>query len=136
MKFSKKSEYALRALVFMASHPGGLHTIPAISKAESIPPKFLEQILLSLRQNGFLISRRGAGGGYSLNKPPSQIHVLDVLQAMDGEPLLPLGASSAGNAVDLFLSELQEVLIKKIQQTTVEDLLLSVRGTDPGTFEI
>jgi Rrf2 family protein len=54
-----------------------------------MPVKFLEQILLSLRHAGLLRSKRGVGGGYALAKPPAEISVLDVIQALDG-PVAPL----------------------------------------------
>ena len=70
MRVSRKSEYALRALIAMARKPRS-YQIQELSDAENIPIKFLEQILLTLRHAGFLTSKRGVGGGYSLRVSPS-----------------------------------------------------------------
>jgi Rrf2 family cysteine metabolism transcriptional repressor len=64
-----------------------------ISKRENIPAKFLEQILLELKKAGLLQSRRGAGGGYSLIKPPEDVTLAQVIRIIDG-PLAPLGCVS------------------------------------------
>jgi len=139
MKFSKKSEYALRALVHMARHPGLLHTIPKITATEDIPQKFLEQILLQLRQAGLLNSRRGAGGGYTLKQEPSLIRLIDVVQYVDGEhSFLPEeGRAPSGNPVDLFLSRLECANLKALRETTIADLLaLEATQQSGGNFEI
>ena len=67
--------------------------IGEISEREKIPKKFLEQILLELKKAGLLRSRRGAGGGYSLIKPPREITFAQVIRIIDG-PLAPLGCVS------------------------------------------
>ncbi len=58
--------------------------IQKISDEERIPKKFLEQILLDLRNAGFLYSKKGAGGGYSLNKDPKDIYLVQVMRITDG----------------------------------------------------
>ena len=58
--------------------------IARIAEEESIPKKFLEQILLDLRNAGYLYSKKGAGGGYSLNKDPKDIYLVDILRITDG----------------------------------------------------
>src|SRR5579862_5409592 len=65
VRISRKAEYALRALVALARHGRPLQ-IGELSRVENIPVKFLEQILLALRNDGFLASKRGVGGGYAL----------------------------------------------------------------------
>ena len=136
MKLSKKCEYALRALVFLAAHPGALHTIPKISQAQEIPPKFLEQILLSLRQAGLLNSRRGAGGGYALNRAPAQIRVLEVVKTMDADFFHSLRHADVTNPVDIFLFSLEKQLLARLEETTVEDLLVMGREEAPASFDI
>jgi len=68
---------------------GGSSSIHELSDRERIPVKFLEQILLSLRHAGLLNSKRGVGGGYTLARQPSDITILEILQALDG-PVAPL----------------------------------------------
>lgn len=90
MKISKKAEYALRAVVSLGRKPvGTTWLIEEISETERIPVKFLEQILLELRRADLLRSRRGVGGGYQLNRQPSEISLGEILRIIDGsfEPI-------------------------------------------------
>jgi Rrf2 family transcriptional regulator, iron-sulfur cluster assembly transcription factor len=93
MKFSKKSEYALRALVAMARDAGKTtFSIQEIAQAERIPLKFLEQILLMLKNGGLLRSKRGVGGGYQLTRQARYISFAEVLELIDG-PAEPIDCS-------------------------------------------
>lgn len=94
MRVSKKGEYALRAMIVLALHHGaGPVRIQEIAERERIPKKFLEQILLELKNAGLLESRRGAGGGYRLIKAPEDITLAKVVRIIDG-PLAPIGCVS------------------------------------------
>jgi Rrf2 family transcriptional regulator, cysteine metabolism repressor len=80
MNISVKSEYALKAILDLSTSPGTEPVkIADIAKRQKIPQKFLELILASLRQGGFVESRRGADGGYRLSRPPTEITVGQVL---------------------------------------------------------
>ena len=90
MRISRRAEYALRALLLIAKdQKEKIHQIQELSERGNIPVKFLEQILLHLRNEGLLTSKRGVGGGYSLRKRPSDIVVLDIVELLDG-PIAPL----------------------------------------------
>ena len=94
MKFSKKSEYALRALIELtANYDRKLLQRHEIGRKQNIPVEFLEQILLVLKNAGLLTSRRGVGGGYSLLKSPDTITLGQVIRILDG-PLAPIGCVS------------------------------------------
>jgi len=94
MKFSKRSEYALRALLELTAHnKGALLQRHEIAERQNIPIEFLEQILLMLKNAGLLTSRRGVGGGYSLLKSPDTITLGQVIRILDG-PLAPIGCVS------------------------------------------
>lgn len=94
MKFSKKSEYGLRALLELTAQYGkSLVQRQDIADRQNIPIEFLEQILLALKNAGLLASKRGVGGGYSLIKPPDQITLGQVIRILDG-PLAPIGCVS------------------------------------------
>lgn len=94
MKFSKKSEYGLRALIELTEHYGGrLLQRHDIAARQHIPVEFLEQILLSLKNAGLLASRRGVSGGYTLIKPPEHITLGQVIRILDG-PLAPIACVS------------------------------------------
>ncbi|WP_092617069.1 RrF2 family transcriptional regulator [Roseospirillum parvum] len=87
---SQKAKYALRALLALADVGVGESVlISDIAERQRIPRKFLEQILLDLKNRGLLSSRRGKNGGYALLRDPNQITVGDVVRIVDG-PLAPL----------------------------------------------
>ncbi len=87
---SKQAKYALRALIALAQLPAGASMQTAsIARQEQIPKKFLEQILLTLKRQGLVQSRRGSLGGYALLKPAGQISITQVLRVIDG-PIAPL----------------------------------------------
>ncbi len=84
MNISVKGEYALHAIFDLASQPQGEPVkIADIARRQRIPQKFLELILASLKQGGFVESRRGAEGGYRLARPADQITVGDVLRFVE-----------------------------------------------------
>lgn len=87
---SQKAKYALRALSVLArAAPGAPVQIPDIAEQQRIPKKFLEQILLELKRNGLVESRRGKQGGYLLLRPAADITYGEVLRLIDG-PVAPL----------------------------------------------
>ena len=88
---SKKTKYALNALVYLArQYSKGPVLIGEIAKEQHIPQKFLEAILLDLKNAGILNSKKGRGGGYYLIKSPEEVNIADVLRLFDGAiALLP-----------------------------------------------
>jgi Rrf2 family protein len=90
MKLSKRGEYGLKALIELAaSDSDDVIRIRELAEREQIPIKFLEQILLSLKNAGLLQSRRGANGGYYLARPPEEITLGQIVRTLDG-PLAPI----------------------------------------------
>ena len=88
---SKKAQYALRALSCLAAHYGkGSLLITDIAEAKKIPLKFLENILLELKKEGILESKKGRGGGYSLKEAPELTSLARIIRVMNGPiALLP-----------------------------------------------
>lgn len=88
---SKKTQYAFHALVYLAEHSKDHPVlISEIAKKKNISIKFLENILLELKNAGLLTSKRGRGGGYFLLKPPEEIMLARVIRLLDGPiALLP-----------------------------------------------
>lgn len=85
MNVSVKGEYALQAIFDLSSHPGPDPVkIAEIARRQQIPQKFLELILASLKQGGFVESRRGAEGGYLLARRAESITVGEVLRFVEG----------------------------------------------------
>lgn len=93
MRLSKRGEYGLRAMIDLAtweSETGrGMVQIKEIAEREKIPAKFLEQILLTLKNAGLLHSKMGIGGGYYLARPASEITLGQIIRVLDG-PIAPI----------------------------------------------
>lgn len=82
---SKKTKYGLKALTYLARQENNIPVqIEVISKSENISQKFLESILLTLRKNGFLGSKKGKGGGYYLLKDPKDIMMSAIMRILEG----------------------------------------------------
>lgn len=91
---TKKGKYGLKALVDLARlDPGETAFITEIATRNNIPKKFLDTILLELRNAGILRSKKGPGGGYSLSRPASEIKIGQVVRTLDG-PLAPIRCAS------------------------------------------
>ena len=88
---SKKAQYSIYALVYLArAYDQGPVMIKEIAKNERIPKKFLESILLDLRNNGVVSSKKGRAGGYYLIKKPEEVNLADIIRLFDGAlALLP-----------------------------------------------
>lgn len=86
MKLSKRGEYGIKALIHLASSddPRDVVQLREIAQREQIPAKFLEQILLTLKNAGLVRSRLGAGGGYYLARPASEITLGQIVRVLDG----------------------------------------------------
>jgi Rrf2 family protein len=94
MRLSKRGEYGLRAMIRLAepAQEGGspaMMQIKEISQREQISPKFLEQILLTLKNAGLLHSKMGVGGGYYLARPAGEITLGQIFRVLDG-PVAPI----------------------------------------------
>jgi Rrf2 family protein len=131
-QLSKRTQYSLRALYALARNYGGGPTlITHLSEEESIPKKFLEQILLSLKSFGFVESKKGKHGGYRLAKPPDQITLAQVIRQTEG-PLAPLPCASetqfrkCDECVDIetcgtrmVMREVRDAMADILEQTTL-----------------
>ena len=80
---SQTSEYALRAVVYLATIGGGPATTQEIAAATRVPAGYLSKVLRNLARAGLLLAQRGVGGGFALSRPPAEITALDVLRAAD-----------------------------------------------------
>jgi Rrf2 family protein len=84
MRVSAKADYAIRATVELAAAGAGPVKGDRLAQAQEIPPNFLENILVDLRNAGLVGSKRGAEGGYWLARPADEITLADVIRAVDG----------------------------------------------------
>ncbi len=134
---SKKAKYALKALKYLANHYENKKPvlISEVAEVENIPKKFLEAILLELRNNGLLQSHKGKGGGYLLRIPPDQITFAKVLRIIDGPiaPLLCVSLNFYGQCEDCqtedgcklrpILVDVRDANLAVYEKKTVADLL-------------
>ena len=134
---SKKSKYAIKALVSLAKHfgDGTPLKISTIAEEENIPRKFLEAILVELRNNGLVHSKMGATGGYTLAKHPEEIVLSHVIR-ISGGPIAMLPCVSLNfyesceecpneqicGLRDVIL-EVREATIKILSKTSLSDIL-------------
>ena len=115
-------------------HSAKVIQISAISAAENIPKRFLEQILNDLRTGGFVESRRGVAGGYRLAKPPEKIVIAGVIRHIEGA-LAPIGCVSenyyekcncpdeARCALRSIMKEVRDSIAHLLEKTTLADLV-------------
>ena len=97
MRLTAKSEYGVLAAIDLACHYGsGPVSAREIAERRGIPPRFLEQIFVSLRRAELVVAVRGAKGGFTLSREPQHITVLDVVEALEG----PLASSLCDQSRD------------------------------------
>lgn len=127
MRLSTKGEYGVRALFDLAQHYGqGLIQSREIAERQHISENYLNQLLISLRKAGLIISVRGPQGGHQLARAPQSITLLDALLVLEG-PLLPTPetvdlASSDGELIGQVWSELRDVAEAYLSSMTLADL--------------
>ena len=124
LNISVKGEYALQALFDLtAQKPGEPVKIADIARRQKIPQKFLELILASLKQGGFVESRRGAEGGYLLARTPEKITVGEVLRYVEGpSERKARRRKSADSPLAEMWERIDRAMSDVIDQTTFEDL--------------
>lgn len=89
MEITRQADYAVRAMVYLAGLPLDRRvSTAAISKAEGIPLPFLTKVISHLATAGLVVTMRGMGGGVTLGRPPEEITLLQVVEAVDGPILL------------------------------------------------
>lgn len=133
MKLTARSEYALLALVYLArNRDEGFISTETIAKAQGIPPKFLEQLMLALKRAHFLRSVKGQRGGYALAKEPSQITLAEVVRLFDGA-LAPTESVSENfyestpiekeRKLTRVFKDIRDYISQKLEKTTIADVM-------------
>ncbi len=142
MKISAKIDYACRALIELSLHwPNNTPMqINTIAQNQQIPTKFLTQILLNLKQIGYVQSVRGKRGGYLLSKAPQKIWLSKLVESFSG-----IGYSAAENkqngnsdhTMDLIWNEIDETVLKAMGEFNFETICDRKRSRDRAfTFQI
>ncbi len=146
---SKKTKYALKALLYLSCHSEQSPILIAeLAEQERIPKKFLELILLTLKNHGILTSKKGRHGGYALARSPGKITYGEVIRILEG-PIAPIPcvSQSAYRKCDECIDELRcgiRIVMKEVRDaqtaildhTTLADALAQVRALPKDPKEV
>ena len=134
---SKKTRYSLLALIKLAKeYDKGPILIHEIAESEKLPKKFLEAILLELKKDGIVSSKKGKGGGYYLIKQPNEVHMAQIIRKFDGAiALLPCVTYSYYESCEhckdettcglrSVIKEVRDASVNILKNTTLADILL------------
>lgn len=138
---SKRSKYALNALVELARDPaGGPMSAALIAERAGVPHKFLEAILVDLRNAGLISSRKGRSGGHNLRRAPKEIHMAEVIRLFDGaiglvpcvthnyyQPCDECKDEASCGIRDVFV-EVREATVHMLKKATLADVLRRERS--------
>lgn len=145
---SKKTKYGLQALIALARKYGeGPVLIATLANEEQIPLKFLELILLDLKNSGIVESKKGRGGGYQMSQAPAKITVGAVIRLMEG-PLAPIPCASETAyrpceecrdvqecGTRLVMREVRDAIADILDRTTLADVLQKVEKVKSQKLE-
>jgi Rrf2 family protein len=147
---TNKGKYGLKAMVHLATVPEGRSVQAAeIAEANGIPKAFLDTILLELRKAGFVRSKKGPGGGFTLARPPSEIRMGYVVRTLDG-PIAPLPCARRKTAqpcddcqnadhcsVRILMQDVRDAMADVLDRTTLEQMRdRAASGIDVGDYVI
>jgi Rrf2 family cysteine metabolism transcriptional repressor len=139
--FSTRGEYGVRLMAELARHHGsGPVSLAEVAEHEDLPRPYLEQLVSSLRDAGLVTSTRGAHGGYELTRAPGEIHMSEVLRALEGPivPMIcanedPIHALECGRTaycnVNLMWVKVREAIVGTLESLTLADVS---RGMPPA----
>ncbi len=137
---SNRAKYGLKALIYIAQHAESSVQSAEIAAAKAIPKKFLDAILLDIKNGGILYSKKGKGGGFQLARPAKRILVGQVIRLLDG-PLAPIECANPVDAqgrgqicadcsgeredcqVRALMREVHEAIVAVLDHRTLEELI-------------
>jgi len=136
LRISKLADYATVVMTAMAREPAAVHSAAGLSARLGVAAPTMSKILKMLAREELLVSVRGAGGGYRLRAPPSQISVAEVIRAMDG----PIGMTECSSIPGLCTQEkrctvrdnwmrVNEIVLQVLQGITLEQMTRPAHGT-------
>jgi len=140
LKLTQGADYAIRAMIHIASLPDGRPAMRRdIARVQKIPADFVAKILQSLVRAGLLRSSRGTGGGFSLARERERIALLEVVEAIEGPLALVACAGQEGDCdhssfcpADAVWREVQDGIRDVLRRATLETLVNSRMGHQPG----
>lgn len=130
MELTRKGEYAIRGILYLARQPKGkLSLAGEIADASGVPKTFLAKILQDFTKVGLVNSFRGTGGGFTLARPPDSITLREVVEAVEG-PVLPnrclIGAGSCERDVSCLVhpvwKRVRDEIVRILDDVTIEEL--------------
>lgn len=134
--FSQTAEYALRAIVWLANHRDQPVTREDLAQATKVPPDYLAKVMQALSRRGLVLAQRGKNGGFTLKRPPGDVTVLDVVNAVDRIQRIeecPLGIKGHTRLCPLH-ARMDEALVmveRIFGGTTIEELVRSKSPIKP-----
>jgi Rrf2 family protein len=132
MELTRKGEYAIRGILYLAQQPPGkVSLLSEIAEATDAPQSFLAKIFQSFAKIGIVNSYRGTGGGFTLGRPPAQITLREVVEAVEG-PIVPnrcligAGACARGEECNVHpvWRKVQSQVVQILEGVTIEELAL------------
>lgn len=129
MALTQTAEYALRAVVWLAQHPGEPQTKTQIADATQVPSSYLPKVFQPLVRGGLITGQRGLGGGYTLVKDPEEISMLDVVNEVDPIQRIeacPLDLASHGTRLCPLHTALNQIIVheeRKLGQTKISEIM-------------
>ncbi len=143
MRLTAKASYACLAMLELAAHHTDSQPIQlkAIVRAHRIPPRFLVQILLQLKAVGLVGSTRGSSGGYQLTRPPGEITLAEVINAIERNSAAPPGPLAAprtptAKAVRDLWDEIQAEEQRILENITLAELAQRTLQTGAASYQI
>lgn len=141
MKVSAKTEYACIAMFELAAgyDQGEPIRIRTIADKHGIPSRFLVQILLQLKGAGWVLSTRGASGGYRLAQPPETISLADIISTIEGpaeSEATPISRSKASRVLASIWNEIGQVERDMLSSITLDDLVRRAEESAEGMYYI
>ncbi len=132
---SQTSEYALRAMVCLASRDGGLMATPELADAANVPHSYLAKVLQMLASADLVAGRRGVGGGYRLCRESEQVNLLDIVNAVDPSKWLRVSVPADDPALEALqrtLDRANHSVVRILGQTTLASIMN--QGEDQGAI--
>jgi len=140
---TRRTDYGIRAMIYLASHDGERSKAAEIAEAMDIPTGFLHQVLQELQRARLVTSRPSRSGGYSLAQDPADVTILQIVEALEG-PIEPEECALRGGpchwedvcALHWVWSSAQSALSEKLSDATLKQVAADDRALADGTKEI
>ncbi len=144
MRFSQRTEYALRALVELGTTPVPTGVVPCreIAERQKIPERFCEQVLGDLRRAGLITTQRGASGGNRLARDPADVTVSEVVEAIEGpvvtqatlDPFDDDARTQAHSSIQELWLDVQITIRDRLASVTLADLISRQRELNESSY--